>query len=205
MQLIRSSLTLTLCSVSFIALANASVIPSRSFVPAEGGAQLDRRGVGVYDTTVLRNGLYSLSWKYLADGKSAVDANALYRGTDKVDWWEIDTESNTNKMVVAQTTNKDEAAPTPEDEDQGSRYTVDHVLELQVIVAAFDQFRRGADDDAKAIDQAVWTKAHNLVNGFNDMADQTKRVAEEASKYSSNAQATFYLSRVFSRYSQTFR
>ena len=97
-------------------------------------------------------------------------------------------------MVVAQTTSRDQAAPDPINDDQGARYTVDHVLELQLIVAAFAQLRRDASDDAAAIDQADWDKAHNLVNGFNDMADQTKKVAEQASEYSSIPQAICHLS-----------
>ncbi|KAL9588713.1 MAG: hypothetical protein Q9203_002484 [Teloschistes exilis] len=73
-----------------------------------------------------------------------------------VEWYEVD--KSKTKLEVAATTDKDKKPPIPKDKKQGKQYVVDHVLELQVAVAAFKEKKKDSGDKAKAIFDKAWEK-----------------------------------------------
>ncbi|KAL8992782.1 MAG: hypothetical protein Q9169_006841 [Polycauliona sp. 2 TL-2023] len=91
----------------------------------------------------------------------------IYIKQDNVDWNEINKDKT--KLEVTQTTKKDEEdIPAPKDSSQGKSFTVDHVLELQIVVAAFDEKNRKYNEDAEKISNGAWEKANKAVNGGDD-------------------------------------
>ncbi|KAL8809337.1 MAG: hypothetical protein Q9223_000779 [Gallowayella weberi] len=110
------------------------------------------------------------------DLRQCREPRPIYIGQDNVEWYEVNKDKT--KLEVTTTTKKDEDnVPAPKDKDQGSRFVTDHVLELMVVQAAFDDKNRKYNDDAKKISDDAWKKAHNAVNGGNK--DNCIKVAEK--------------------------
>lgn len=95
------------------------------------------------------------------------------------------------KLEVAATTKKDEKLPIPKDKKQGKQYVVDHVLELQVAVAAFKEKKQDSGDKAKAISDKAWEKAKNAVSGEHkkDCNIIAKKISRSTSENNSNMSA----------------
>ncbi|KAL9586422.1 MAG: hypothetical protein Q9203_003865 [Teloschistes exilis] len=98
--------------------------------------------------------------------RKCVKARPLYKAQDQAQWYEVD--KSKTKLEVTATTEKNKNPPKPSKNgglNQGDRYVVDHVLELQIVVAAFEDGNRKYDDNAKAISKKAWQKAKDAVNG----------------------------------------
>ena len=102
----------------------------------------------------------------------------VYIDQDTVEWNEVNKDKT--KLEVTTTTSKGvKKIPDPKDANQG-KFVVDHVLELAVVVSAFEDAQRDNDDEAKAIPKKAWDTAKKAVNG--DDTDTCKTVADEISK-----------------------
>ncbi|KAL8658294.1 MAG: hypothetical protein Q9226_001110 [Calogaya cf. arnoldii] len=103
-------------------------------------------------------------------------AKDLYIDKDTVEWNEVNKDETELKVTV--TTKKGEKdIPVPEDAKQGIRFVTDHVLELQLVQAAFDKKNREYNDDAKKISDGAWKTAKEAVEGGS--RDNCKKVAEK--------------------------
>ncbi|KAI4215975.1 MAG: hypothetical protein LQ351_001471 [Letrouitia transgressa] len=89
----------------------------------------------------------------------------VYKGQDSVDWYEMNRKDH--QLEVTKTTKKNEAAPKPDDTEQGSTFNVDHIFELQVLAWAFDDKNRKVNNDASAISDGAWKKAQDAINDNN--------------------------------------
>lgn len=98
---------------------------------------------------------------------------------DNVEWNEVD-ESKTKLEVTVTTKRGEKKIPVPKDKAQGSRFVVDHVLELILVLSAFGDKNRAFNDDAKKISDDAWETAKKAVNG--DDTDNCESVAGKISK-----------------------
>ncbi|KAL8869186.1 MAG: hypothetical protein Q9174_004459, partial [Haloplaca sp. 1 TL-2023] len=99
----------------------------------------------------------------------------VYIDQDTVEWNEVNKDKT--KLEVTTTTEKGvKEIPAPKTAWQGNRFVVDHVLELAVVVAAFEDDQRDNDEAAKKIPQEAWDKAKEAVDGEKD---NCKTVADE--------------------------
>ncbi|KAL9011948.1 MAG: hypothetical protein Q9173_003251 [Seirophora scorigena] len=103
----------------------------------------------------------------------------LYEQQDEVEWYEVN-KSKSKLEVTRKTKRGDNKIPSPKDTDQGSRFVVDHVLELVVVQSAFDDKNRKYNEDAGKISDEAWKKAKEAVNG--NAPANCKKVAENISK-----------------------
>lgn len=72
-----------------------------------------------------------------------------------------------HQLEVTKTTKKNEAAPKPDDTEQGNIFNVDHIFELQVLAWAFDDKNRKVNNDASAISDGAWKKVQDAINDNN--------------------------------------
>ncbi|KAL8660409.1 MAG: hypothetical protein Q9202_006574 [Teloschistes flavicans] len=100
----------------------------------------------------------------------------VYIDQDTVEWNEVDN-SKTKFNVTVTTLRGVKKTPPPKDRDQGRRFVVDHVLELEIVVSAFDNKNRQYDDNAKAMTDKAWKKARQAVNGV--VKSDCKTLAEQ--------------------------
>lgn len=103
----------------------------------------------------------------------------VYIDQDNVDWNEVNKDK-TELEVTVTTKRGENDIPAPKDKNQGARFVTDHVLELMVVQAAFDDKNREYNDDAKEISDDAWKKAQAAVNG--DSSENCKKVAEKISE-----------------------
>ncbi|KAI4161977.1 MAG: hypothetical protein LQ342_004425 [Letrouitia transgressa] len=89
----------------------------------------------------------------------------VYKGQDTVDWYEMNRKDH--QLEVTKTTKKNEAAPKPDDTEQGNIFNVDHIFELQVLAWAFDDKNRKVNNDASAISDGAWKKVQDAINDNN--------------------------------------
>ncbi|KAL8783079.1 MAG: hypothetical protein Q9213_004891 [Squamulea squamosa] len=110
------------------------------------------------------------------DLRQCREPKPIYIDQDTVEWNEVNKDKT--KLEVTTTTKRGEdKIPDPKDKNQGSRFVVDHTLELMVVQAAFDDKNRKYNDDAKKISDEAWEKAHKAVTGGNK--ENCKKVAEK--------------------------
>ncbi|KAL8896856.1 MAG: hypothetical protein Q9192_002864 [Flavoplaca navasiana] len=100
----------------------------------------------------------------------------IYIDQDNVEWNEVNKDK-TQLEVTVTTKRGENEIPEPKDKNQGRRFVTDHVLELIVVQAAFDDKNRKYNDDAKKISDDAWKKAQAAVNG--DSTENCKKVAEK--------------------------
>ncbi|KAI4235511.1 MAG: hypothetical protein LQ349_003106 [Xanthoria aureola] len=104
----------------------------------------------------------------------------VYIDQAKVEWSELNKDK-TELEVTTTTDRNNNNIPVPKDEKKGGRrFVADHVLELMVVQAAFDDNNRKYNKDAEDITDAAWKKAKEAVQG--DAAENCKKVAEKISK-----------------------
>ncbi|KAL8846745.1 MAG: hypothetical protein Q9221_008188 [Calogaya cf. arnoldii] len=99
----------------------------------------------------------------------------VYEGQDTASWYEVNDENT--ELEVTTTSKKGEGPTAPKDEKQGKRFVTDHVLELQLLQAAFDDKNKEYNDDAKKITDDVWKVAKEAVAG--DNRENCKKIAEK--------------------------